>query len=407
MPFDAKCLQILSPCAKIKYIIIQRSLKVMNIKEYAEIVKKQQALMTDEMIEAEKEQGLLHDDCLEKGEYFHLLEEKHRQLLMEGADILFEKHPEIRNMLSNEETEVGRIKAAVNRTKYEREKSEYFINKMNTIPQLAEANDMNVEIGKACLEYFMAFLKLNNKISSDRKRFFTKEYLAKMDELADDGVMMYFLEMPYFPILDENCDANQVLDSFIFGDYASTIVLFSPFFEMTDIGDSMQRKLMDIDSAIYNMKNGYQRTAARIWFSLLESEHKKCANAFEGFWTKKKEFKNGLERSKKIQELFDQSVNVEWEVRAWEKINAYYKRLVGKDSDGAVNRNALIHGDYDSEQMDITDREVVKIMLMWFNMRLIADRYCYLEEFYMNKTTLIPYLVTLPEDLAIDMINLM
>ncbi len=379
----------------------------MNVEEYMEIVNKQQALMTDEMREAEKMQGVLHDACVEKGEYFYLLENKYKQLLSEGADILFEKHPEIRNLLSNEETKAGTIKAAVNLTINERDKSEYIIKTMNTIPQLAEANDMNVEIGKACLEYFVAFCKLSNKISSDRKRFFTKEYLAKMDELANDGVMMYFLEMPYFPILDENCDANQVLDSFIFGDYISTKVLFLSFFEMTNIGDSMQRKLNDIDSAIYNMMNGYQRTAARIWFSLLESEHKKCADAFEGFWTRKKEFKNGLERSKKIQELFDQSIDVEWEERAWKKINAYYKRLVGRDNDGVVNRNALIHGDYDSEQMDITDREVIKIMLMWLNMRLIADRYCYLEEFYENKTTLIPYLATLPEDLAIDIINLM
>ena len=98
-----------------------------------------------------------------------------------------------------------------------------------------------------------------------------------MDELADDGIMMYFLEMPTFPLLDDKCDANQVLDSFIFGDYMSTKVLLEAFFTMAMPGDSMRRKQEDLDSAVCNMMSGYQRTAARNWFSLLESEHKKCA----------------------------------------------------------------------------------------------------------------------------------
>ena len=44
-------------------------------------------------------------------------------------------------------------------------------------------------------------------------------YMSKMDSLADEGVMMYFLETPDFPLLSKECDANYVLNSFIFGDY--------------------------------------------------------------------------------------------------------------------------------------------------------------------------------------------
>lgn len=228
-----------------------------------------------------------------------------------------------------------------------------------------------------------------------------------MDALADEGVMMYFLETPDFPILNEECDANYILDSFIFGDYMSAKALLESFFNMSQVGASMRRKQEDIESAICNMMSGYQRTAARNWFSLLESEHKKCADAFEGFWEKTRIFKNGFHRSKKIQELLDKAIDVEWESKAWKKIDAYYQKISGKPTEGVINRNALIHGDYNSNTMDVSSRDAVKIMLMWVNLRLIADHFCNIEELYENRITMIPYFCTLPDDLAIDIMNRM
>ena len=81
--------------------------------------------------------------------------------------------------------------------------------------------------------------------------------------------------------------------------------------------------------------------------------------------------------------------------------------MVGKPQVGVVNRNALIHGDYNNDSIDVSERDVIKIMLMWVNMRLIADHFSYIEEFFENKVTLLPYLCTLPSDLAIDIMKIM
>ena len=354
-----------------------------------------------------KKQGMLHELCEIKQNQFYLLEDKYRTIFSEGVNLLFEQHPELRDELPKEEPKAAQILSIADSLKDEKSGCKRITKAMKTIPQLVEAENMNAEIGKACLEYFFVLCALHSKINEDRKRFFSEEYLAKMDELADDGIMMYFLEMPTFPLLDDKCDANQVLDSFIFGDYMSTKVLLEAFFTMAMPGDSMRRKQEDLDSAVCNMMSGYQRTAARNWFSLLESEHKKCAEVLEGFWQKAKVFKKGIQRSKKIQELFDKAIDVEWEQRAWKKLDAYYQKMVGKEVKGVVNRNSLVHGDYNSTSMDITDRDVIKIMLMWLNMRLISDHFCYIEEMIENRITLIPYLCTLPEDLAIDIMSLM
>ena len=379
----------------------------MEFEEYAYILKRQKELTTPEMEEALKNQEMLNKLYESEMNRFYLLEDKYKAIFSEGVNLLFEQYPELRDELPKEESKAAKILAIADSLKNEESGCKRITKAMKTIPQLVEAENMNAEIGKACLAYFIVLCALHSRISEDRKRFFSEEYLAKMDELADNGIMMYFLDMPTFPLLDDKCDANQVLDSFIFYDYTSTKVLLEPFFTMAMPGDSMRRKQEDLDSAVCNMMSGFQRTAARNWFSLLESEHKRCANVLEGFWEKAREFKNGFQRSRKIQELFDKAIDIEWELRAWKKIDTYYQKMVGKDVEGVVNRNALVHGDYNSNSMDITDRDVVKIMLMWLNMRLISDHFCHIEEMIENRLTLIPYLCTLPQDLAIDIMSIM
>ena len=379
----------------------------MDIDTYRKILLKQQESMTPEMLEAIKTQGELHIICEAKQNRFYELENKYRILFSQGVELLFDHHPELQGELPNRETKAEQILAIWEEVNNSYSNCKKITKLMKTIPQLVEAENMNIEIGKAFLDFFVALSNLNAKIANDRKTFFSEEYMSKMDSLADEGVMMYFLETPDFPLLSEECDANYVLDSFIFEDYMSSKVLLESFFTMSMPGESMRRKQEDIDSAMCNMLSGYQRTAARNWFSLLESEHKKCAEVLEGFWEKAREFKNGFQRSQKIQELFDRAVDVEWENRAWKKIDAYYQKMVGKPQVGVINRNALIHGDYNNDSIDVSERDVIKIMLMWVNMRLIADHFCYIEELFENKITLIPYLCTLPSDLAIDIMNIM
>ena len=379
----------------------------MDIDTYTKILLKQQESMTPEMLEAIKTQGELHIICEAKQNRFYELENKYRILFSQGVESLLDHHPELQGELPNRETKAEQILAIWEEVNNSDSNCKKITKLMKTISQLVEAENMNIEIGKAFLEFFVALSNLNAKIANDRKTFFSEEYMSKMDSLADEGVMMYFLETPDFPLLSEECDANYVLDSFIFGDYMSSKVLLESFFTMSMPGESMRRKQEDIDSAMCNMLSGYQRTAARNWFSLLESEHKKCAEVLEGFWEKAREFKNGFQRSQKIQELFDRAVDVEWENRAWQKIDAYYQKMVGKPQVGVINRNALIHGDYNNDSIDVSERDVIKIMLMWVNMRLIADHFCYIEELFENKITLIPYLCTLSSDLAIDIMNIM
>ena len=87
-----------------------------------------------------------------------------------------------------------------------------------------------------------------------------------------------------------------------------------------------------------------------------------------------------------------------------------YDLFIGMDSANIRNMLRVFGGDPAGKvhnTMDVSSRDAVKIMLMWVNLRLIADHFCNIEELYENRITMIPYFCTLPDDLAIDIMSQM
>ena len=59
-------------------------------------------------------------------------------------------------------------------------------------------------------------------------------------------------------------------------------------------------------------------------------------------------------------------------VKQWDKINAYYEKIVtGKDP--IIDRNKIIHGDYNDDSLDISEYDVVKLMLLYISIRMHGD----------------------------------
>lgn len=366
----------------------------MEAKTYLDLLAKQREMMTPECAYAILEQQRLHGVVIEKQRIKDELYEEWFNLFTVGCEKFSEQYPEANDRFPKTE-----IKAEAIREIAEQIKSlEYqeVTAKMKTISELNESSKLNEPLGKAYFDFFCALGDLNNRINSDREKLFSPEYREKMRKLADEGVFMYFLETPDFPLLTDECDANYVLESFSFGDYMSAKELFSSFTRIENPGKPLVRKINDAHDALEMMYNGCFRGAARNWFALIEHEHKRCAETLEGFWEKKKTYKNGKQRSGKIAKLIDEIDNP-WAREAWEKIDTYYQKILAR-TDGnndVINRNSIIHGDYNDDSMDITENDTIKLFLLWINLRLIADDFSYKEEQIENITTMIPYFCTL------------
>lgn len=242
-------------------------------------------------------------------------------------------------------------------------------------------NKLNSEIAKASYDYFVAFTNLNDKINKDREELFSAEYKEKLAVLADEGVILYFLETPDLPLLEDKYDGKFLLDTFYCNDCLAIKTMLQGFF-MDNPSPSMKRKADDLFITVELLNSGYYRSAARNLFALLDSEHKKAADAFEGYFEKRKKYGKGHLRAEKISGLVEK-LNVDWEIAAWEKVNKYYQKVTSTNPvNGVIHRNSIVHGDYYNSLLDIDKYDVIKLFLLWLNMRLIADLICNIDEMY-------------------------
>lgn len=239
--------------------------------------------------------------------------------------------------------------------------------------------ELEVKLGQAMFDYFDAFIKLDTAINDSREKLFSNEYKAKLKEYADEGVLLYFLETPDAPLLSEGISINDFLESLTFGNCLSLKGIFASFVNRTDLSPSMKRKRDDIVSVVKCLENGEYRTAARTVFALLESEHKNCSKAMDNYFKLDAEIRNGLERSKQIQCLLDGLKEQTYFSKVWDIVNPLYRDILNSKAKSFIDRNSIVHGDYYSDELDISEKDVVKLLLLFANMRMISDHiqsYC-------------------------------
>lgn len=259
------------------------------------------------------------------------------------------------------------ISDKMNNTEKYKEYSKYLME----IPELVEAGKFEQELEEKFFDYALSQLKLDDAINNTKNNLFSKEYLQKMDEYAEAGILLYFLETPDFPILDEKITKEDLLDALLFKECSGIKILFQTFVTLPTPSPSMKKKIDDVMVSINNLIDGYYRSAARNIFALLESEHKNIAKSLEGFFTQEKHYKNGKQRSSKIDELV-KLLDMPHAKESWEKFNKYYEKIV-TSTDSAIDRNAIIHGDYYSDKLNITAYDVVKLLLLYLSFRSLGD----------------------------------
>ena len=350
--------------------------------EYFKFIIKQEKMLTDEIKEAIKEQTRLSKIAHEMQDKRDDLEERSKNLIVLGFTKLKDKYPDIESKLSQKDTTIESIKWLFNEFINKSDNYLYISQRMKEIPEFQENQKLQDELSIATYIYFNAVYALNKKIDSDRKKFFSKKYMEKMDKYADEGLILYFLETPDIDLLDEELTENFLIDTYLYNDCIGLKIILERYVNIPTPSPIMRRKSEDLVVAINLINDGCYRAAARNIFALLESEHKRCADAFEGYFSKKKAYKNGYERANKIKKLLDK-ISIEWEQHSWEKINDHYKKVFSSNKiEGVCFRNGIVHGDYLEDAIDTNSREVAKLVLLWLNLRLIADSLSFLEDGY-------------------------
>lgn len=324
------------------------------------------------------------------------------EFLRIGTEKFFEKFPEYKEPLSKGETKLDIVGNALNLALNNTNKYEEINSKMKEIEELRKNEDLMPLLAQSLYEYMVAFSDFEIKLKEDREKLFSSEYKDKMAAYADEGLFLYYLETPDLPILDKDIQAKDIIDAFLYSDCDGLNVLFSPLLDMNNPGISMIRKQEDIRATIELIRCGYYRSAVRNLFALLDSEHKKAANTYEGIITKRKQYKKGHQRAQKIDELID-NTDDPWIVVAWNKIDSYYKKVVATDPvKRVIHRNSIVHGDYDSNLIDIDKYSATMLLLLYLNLRIIADYLCNKEEIFEEVLLYLPSIILMLKEKPSD-----
>lgn len=365
----------------------------MNEKALKLIIKQYEQCRTPEVVAAIQEQEKLSQIMRDKKAVFYKYTDQSVEFLRIGTEKFFEKFPNYIESLSKGETKLDIVGNALNLALNNPIKLQDINSKMKEIEELRKNEDLTPLLAQSFYEYMVAFSDFEIKLKEDREKLFSSEYKDKMAAYADEGILLYYLETPDLPLLDREINGCDILESLCYDDCMGLRILLSYLFQMENLGESMKRKQEDIFVTIELINNGFCRSAVRNLFALLDSEHKKAANAYEGIIEKKQSYKKGLQRANKIDKLIN-SLDDLWMETAWDKVNNYYAKVVSTNPvEGVIHRNSIVHGDYDKELIEVDEFSAVKLTLLWLNLRLIADYLCNKEEILDNLLLYLPSLI--------------
>ena len=137
------------------------------------------------------------------------------------------------------------------------------------------------------------------------------------------------------------------------------------------------------------MENGEYRFSVRTVFALLESEHKNCSTSMDNYLTLDKRIRKGEQRAERIQQLLEGIKEQTYFSEVWDVVNPLYRDILNSKAESFIDRNSIIHGDYSSKTLDICEKDAVKLLLLFMNMRMISDHiqlYCEMLRVSINYT---------------------
>lgn len=225
-------------------------------------------------------------------------------------------------------------------------------------------------IKDAFFELMEAYLNLEKHFEKELSMF-PPNYQSRIDEFADKGWFLYFMNTPDWPLEEAEYDLDDIINYELFSNGMNLRDIISPYIKNDAMGDIYKREAADLKSSFILLYLGLYWSALRNMYSLLDHHHKLCANTFNGYNEKKKTFKNGKERSEQIQRIMRLSKRYE---KIWKKLNKAIKEIYSKKgSERFVSRNAIVHGDYENMEVKPTAMDVIKIIFLYVSLRKIVD----------------------------------
>lgn len=219
-------------------------------------------------------------------------------------------------------------------------------------------------LSKAEIDYYDALFMYIKMVDDDRNEMFSEDYLNRMDELAENGYFLYFLQTPDYPSEWLN---HQYWER-IFVDYFENTIdyLFAEILKtgLSSTNELQKKKAKALYNAIAFFKNEQYDTCAKELFALLENDYNNADNL-------NSIRRKGYQKTENIKDKVT-SLGYKYFIKAFDKISKFYKLITvntDKWDKKEVNRNALMHGIYDR---DTKKSDCVKLFTLFVSFKEIT-----------------------------------
>lgn len=237
-------------------------------------------------------------------------------------------------------------------------------NSIKNSPRYKESIILNEEMTRAELDYYDSLFSYIQMIDKDRKMMFSTEYIKRIEELADSGYLLYYLQTPDYSL--ELLNSEKWEKNFVDYFEKGIDILFSEIIRtgLASTNELQFKKAKALNNAITFFKNQQYDACAKELFPLLENDYNNADNVRD---IRRK----GYEKAENIKEKVSK-LGYEYYINVFDKISNFYRVLTintDKWDKKEVNRNALMHGNYDRET---TKKDCVKLFTMFISFKEIT-----------------------------------
>jgi len=308
------------------------------------------------------------DKYIYEQEKFSMVQDEYNKLKSEWHKALKSVPDDVKDLFD------GMKKGDINEMiENEPEKYSQLVKKLDHSSEYVKSRELQKEYSDFKYKYFIEAIHFFEFIIEERKRNISDVYITWLDNLATEGWFMYYVvaeELQLNGELGRDCIFLEKFWSWF--DFKNLRFLTKELVSLTnDLNVLRREKSRDFREALDSIYQGNYRTAARTMLALLENEHKNCGNS-----SKKT---RGLKRSKNINKLIS-SMKLDYFENLWQKYDSYYKKLNSPTKiDNVLNRNELIHGEYDA---DVSMVDVLKLVFLYISFKELSYNVQLRIEFY-------------------------
>ena len=181
------------------------------------------------------------------------------------------------------------------------DKAKQISKELNNCNEYLEFKNKQAVYEKIKVTYYKKLYSYWKMVNEDRTSVFSAAYLNLMDELADRGWFLYYLQTPDILIEEKTPDEAESMLAIIYGENNCAYIthLFKDIITVDTTNELRKNKANDLREALKCLMNGAYQSCARTMFAILENEHQNASNLI----TRSHGYERAKEISKYVQDM--------------------------------------------------------------------------------------------------------